>query len=60
MFAWIWRPLLVLLVASITAMFVSRGALTFGIIDALVAVLIIGFAIVAAGWTLRTPPRDPF
>ena len=59
MFPWIWR-LLLLLAASITALFVSRGALAFGIIDTLVAALIIGFAIVAAGWTLRSRRRDPF
>jgi hypothetical protein len=59
MLAWILR-LLLLLATAVTAMFVSRDALTFGIIDILVPVLIICFAIAAAGWTLRSPPRVPF
>jgi hypothetical protein len=55
MLVWVWRLLLLL----VTSVFVTRGALAFGVVDALVAVLIIGFAIVAAGLTLRRPPRDP-
>jgi hypothetical protein len=60
MLAWIWR-LLIAMAAPITALFVSRNALNFGTVETLIAiVLIIGFAVVAAGWTLRNPPRDPF
>jgi hypothetical protein len=59
MFAWIWR-LLVAMAAPIAALFVSRNVLNFGAIETLAAVvLIIGFAIAAAGWTLRSPPHGP-
>lgn len=53
MLAWIIRCLL-LLAAPIAALFVSRDALNFGVIETLVAViLIVGFALAAAAWTLR-------
>jgi hypothetical protein len=61
MLAWIVRCLL-FLAAPIAALFVSRDALNFGIVETLVAViLIVGFALAAAAWTLRRKPlaADP-
>jgi len=53
--AWILRIILVL-AAPIAALFISRGALNFGIVETLVAVILIaGFAVLAAVWTLRRP-----
>ena len=53
MLAWIVRFLL-LLAAPIAALFVSRDALNFGIIEMLVAiVLFVGLALAAAVWTSR-------
>jgi hypothetical protein len=53
MLAWIVRCLL-LLAAPIAALFVSRDALNFGIIEMLVAtMLIVGFVLAVAAWTLR-------
>ena len=47
------RVLLTLL-ASIAAWFVANDALSLGLIETVVAVaLIIGFAVVATGWTIR-------
>jgi hypothetical protein len=52
MLAWIVRCLL-FLAAPIAALFVSRDALNFGIFEMLVAtILIAGFAIAAATWSL--------
>jgi hypothetical protein len=56
MLAWIIRCLL-LLAAPIAALFVSRDALNFGVFEMLVAViLIVGFALAAAAWSLRGKP----
>ena len=53
MLAWIIRALL-FLAAPIAALFVSRDALNFGIVETLVGIiLIVGFALAAAAWTLR-------
>ncbi|TKW77008.1 MAG: hypothetical protein DI543_17960 [Bradyrhizobium icense] len=53
MLAWIIRCLL-LLAAPIAALFVSRDALNFGVFEMLVAVvLIVGFVLAAAAWSLR-------
>jgi hypothetical protein len=51
--AWIVR-LLLMLAAPITALFVARDALNFGVLQTLVAVLlVVGLVIVAALWSLR-------
>jgi hypothetical protein len=56
--AWILRIILVV-AAPIAALLVSRDALSFGIVETLVAVtLIAGFAVVAAMWTLRRPGEN--
>jgi hypothetical protein len=53
--AWILRIILVV-AAPIAALLVSRDALNFGIVETLVASLLIaGFAVLAAVWTLRRP-----
>jgi uncharacterized membrane protein (DUF485 family) len=53
MLAWIIRCLL-FLAAPIAALFVSRDALNFGIIEMLVAIiLVVVFVMAAAAWTLR-------
>jgi len=53
MVAWIIRGIL-FLAAPIAALFVSRDALNFGIVEMLVAVLmIVGFSLAAAVWSLR-------
>jgi hypothetical protein len=53
MLAWIVRCLL-LLAAPMTALFVSRDALNFGIIEMLVAIMLIaGVVLAVAAWTLR-------
>ena len=53
MLAWIIRCLLYL-AAPIAALFVSRDALNFGVIEMLLTtILIVGFALAAAAWTLR-------
>lgn len=53
MLTWIIRCVL-FLAAPIAALFVSRDALNFGIVETLVAVIVIaGFALAAAAWTLR-------
>lgn len=52
MLAWVIRCLL-LLAAPIAALFVSRDALNFGIIEMLVAImLMVGVVMAAAAWTL--------
>jgi hypothetical protein len=52
---WILRVILVV-AAPITALFISRDALNFGIVETLGAVtLIAGFAVLAAVWSLRRP-----
>jgi hypothetical protein len=52
---WILRVILVV-AAPITALFISRDALNFGIVETLGAVtLIAGFAVLAAVWSLRLP-----
>ena len=53
MLAWIVRCLL-LLAAPIAALFVSRDALNFGIVEMLVAIiLMVGLVLAASAWTLR-------
>jgi hypothetical protein len=43
-----------MLAAPITALFVARDALNFGMLQTLVAVLlVVGFVVVAALWSLR-------
>jgi hypothetical protein len=55
MLAWIVRFML-FLAAPIAALFVSRDALNFGVIEMLVAViLIVLLVLAAAAWTLRKP-----
>jgi hypothetical protein len=57
MLAWIIRGLF-FVAAPIAALFVSRDALNFGIIEMLIAIiLIVGFVMTAAAWTLR-PSRS--
>lgn len=56
MVAWIVRCLL-FLAAPIAALFVSRDALNFSIIEMLVAILLlVGFVMAAAAATMRRPP----
>jgi hypothetical protein len=51
MFSWIVR-ILFILAAPITALLVSRDALNFGLIQTLVAiVLIVAFVALASAWT---------
>jgi hypothetical protein len=53
--AWILRIVLII-AAPLAALFVSRDALNFGIVETLVAVILIaGAALLAALWTLRRP-----
>jgi len=53
--AWILRIVLTI-AAPLAALFVSRGALNFGIVETLVAVILIaGAAVLVAVWTLRRP-----
>ena len=53
MITWILRVILAL-AAPITALFISRDALNFGIVEMLVATtLIAGFAVLVAVWSLR-------
>lgn len=53
MLAWIIRCFL-LLAAPIAALFVSRDALNFGVIEMLVAiVLMVGVVLAASAWSLR-------
>jgi hypothetical protein len=55
MFSWIVR-ILFILAAPITALLVSRDALNFGLIQTLVAiVLIVAFVALASAWTTRRP-----
>jgi hypothetical protein len=57
--AWIIRCLL-FLAAPIAALFVSRDALNFGIVEMLVAtILIAAFVLAAAGWSLRRKSAGP-
>ncbi len=56
MLAWIVRCLL-LLAAPIAALFASRDALNFGIVEMLVAIiLMVGVVLAASAWTLRRKP----
>ena len=58
MLSWIVR-ILFALAAPITALLVSRDALNFGLIQTMVAiVLIVGFVALGAVWTARRP-RTP-
>jgi len=58
MLSWIVRILFVL-AAPITALLVSRDALNFGLIQTMVAILlIVGFVALGAVWTARRP-RTP-
>jgi hypothetical protein len=51
--AWILRVVLII-AAPLTALFVSRDALNFGVVETLVAVMLIaGLSVLAALWTLR-------
>lgn len=53
MLAWIIRCLL-FLAAPVAALFVSRDDLNFGVVETLLAiVMIVAFAIAAAAWSLR-------
>jgi competence protein ComGC len=53
MLAWIIRCLL-FIAAPIAALFVARDAVNFGIVEMLVAILlIVGLVLVAAVWSLR-------
>jgi hypothetical protein len=55
MMAWIVR-ILFILAAPITALLVSRDALNFGLIQTMVAImLIVAFVGLAAAWTVRKP-----
>lgn len=57
MLAWIIRAVL-FVAGPIAALFVSRDALNFGVVETLVAVvLIVGLALAAAAWTLRKRPE---
>jgi len=59
MLVWIIRCLL-FLAAPIAALFVSRDALNFGVFEMLVAIiLIVGFALAAAAWSLRRKSLNP-
>ena len=43
---------------TIAALFVARDAVNFGVVETLVSiVLIVGFALAVAAWTLRKKPR---
>jgi len=54
----ITRSLLVI-AALITALFVPRDALNFGVIETLVAIILIALlSLVAAFWTVRRPSRQ--
>jgi len=56
MAAWIVR-LLLFLAAPIAALFVSRDALNFGVIETLIAIVLIALLVLAAAlWTLRRKP----
>lgn len=56
MLIWIIRCLL-FLAAPIAALFVSRHALNFGIVEMPVAIILItGFAAAAAAWSVRRKP----
>lgn len=53
---WIIR-LLLFVAAPIAALFVSRDALNFGVIETLVAIMLVALALLAgAMWTLRRRP----
>ena len=57
--AWIVR-LLLMIAAPITALFVARDALNFGVLQTFVAtILIVGLVAVAAFWRLRRSDRHP-
>ncbi len=56
--AWILRVVLII-AAPLTALFVSRDALNFGVVETLVAVtLIAGLAVLAAVWPRRRPDES--
>lgn len=58
MLSWIVRILL-MMAAPITALLVSRDALNFGLVQTMVAiVLIVAFVALGAAWTAREP-RTP-
>ena len=58
MLSWIVR-ILFILAAPIAALLVSRGALNFGLVQTLVAiVLIVAFVGLAAAWSLRGQRRQ--
>ena len=43
--------------APITALFVSRDALNFGVIEMLVAtILVVGLCLAATAWSMQKPP----
>ena len=56
MIAWIIRVLL-FLTAPVAALFVSRDALNFSVIETLIAIMLIAlFVLAAAVWTARRKP----
>jgi hypothetical protein len=58
MMDWIVRIILII-AAPITALFVSRDALNFSIIQSLVAtILVAGFVLLVALWTLRRDSNE--
>jgi hypothetical protein len=55
---WIVR-LLLMIAAPITALFVARDALNFGVLQTFVATLLVaGFVALAAAWRLRRDTQD--
>ncbi len=49
---------LLMIAAPVTALFVSRDALNFGVIETLIVTILIAlFSLLAAFWTLRRPGR---
>jgi hypothetical protein len=56
--AWILR-LILIIAAPLAALLVSRDALSFGVVEMLVAIiLIVGVVLLAALWTLRRPSGE--
>jgi len=56
--AWIFRCLM-FLAALVTGLFISRDALNFGIVQTLIAIVLIAVGVLAAAlWTLRRKPSS--
>jgi hypothetical protein len=52
--------LLLMIAAPITALFVARDALNFGVLQTFVVTLLVaGFVALAAAWRLRRGTEDP-